>query len=90
MKSISRILGGLNYSRVGEESPKGRRGRNIPRETCTLYFTFEPAAPSERTLHECAYNSETNGDGVKMFNSDECVRVEHLRPHAPSEMWTPA
>ena len=53
--------------RVGEESPKGRRGSNIPRETCTLFsppsFTSEHAAPSERTLHECAYNSETNGDG---------------------------
>ena len=47
-------------------------------------------ATSERVLHEFTYNSETNGDGVKMFNSDECVRVEHLRPHAPSEMWTPA
>ena len=41
---------------MGEESPQGRRGRNIPRETCTLYFTFEPAAPSERVLHEFAYN----------------------------------
>ena len=62
MKSISRILGGLISSRVGEEYPKGRWGNNIPRETCTLYFTFEHAATSERVLHECAYNSETNGD----------------------------
>ena len=32
-----------------------------------LNFPFKLAAPSERVLHECAYNSETNGDGVKMF-----------------------
>ena len=25
-------------------------------------------AASERVLHEFTYNSETNGDGVKMFN----------------------
>ena len=31
-------------------------------------LTSEPAALSERVLHEFAYNSETNGDGVKMFN----------------------
>ena len=31
---------------------------------CTPYFTFELAAPSERVLHECAYNSETNGNGT--------------------------
>ena len=29
-KSISRILGGLHSSRVGEEYPKGRRGNNTP------------------------------------------------------------
>ena len=28
---------------------------------------FNHAAPYERVLHEFAYNSETNGDGVKMF-----------------------
>ena len=48
-------------------------------------------APNKCTLiHPKQERIETNGDGVKMFNSDECVRVEHLRPHAPSEMWTPA
>ena len=30
-------------------------------------FIYEPAAPFEQVLHECAYNSETNGDGLKMF-----------------------
>ena len=30
----------------------GWRGRNIPRETCTLYLTFEHAAASERVLYE--------------------------------------
>ena len=34
----------------------------------TPLFIFEPDATSERALHEFAYNSETNGDGVKMFN----------------------
>ena len=28
---------------------------------------FNHDAPYERVLHEFAYNSETNGDGVKMF-----------------------
>ena len=28
---------------------------------------LEYAAHSERMLHEFTYNSETNGDGVKMF-----------------------
>ena len=31
------------------------------------YFTFEHDATSERVLHEFTHNSETNGDGVKMF-----------------------
>ena len=69
--------------------PRKEGGATFPARR-TLDFTLEPAAPSERVLYEFTYNSETNGDGVKMFNSDECVRVEHLRPHAPSEMWTPA
>ena len=30
-------------------------------------LTSEHDALSARVLHECAYNSETNGDGVKMF-----------------------
>ena len=30
-------------------------------------FIYESAATSEQVLHEFAYNSETNGDGVKMF-----------------------
>ena len=30
-------------------------------------FRLSTHAASERVLHECAYNSETNGDGVKMF-----------------------
>ena len=70
--------------------PAGKEGEQYsPRDVHSILM-LEHAAPSELALHECAYNSETNGDGVKMFNSDECVRVEHLRPHAPSEMWTPA
>ena len=44
---------GVQYSHV--------RGR-------THNFTFEHAATSERVLHEFTYNSETTGDGVKMFN----------------------
>ena len=31
--------------RVGEESPKGRRGSNIPRETCTLFSPPSPPHP---------------------------------------------
>ena len=66
---------------AGEESPNGaprkiaagnfvgspEGGGAIFPARRALYFTFEPAAPSERVLHEFAYNSETNGDGVKMF-----------------------
>ena len=74
--------GGKPEGKVGEQHSHVR-GR-------ALYFTFEHDATFERVLNEFTYNSETNGDGVKMFNSDASVRVEHLRPHAPSEMWTPA
>ena len=70
--------------------PEGKVGaQHSPRDVHSILM-LESAATSERVLYEFTYNSETNGDGVKMFNSDECVRVEHLRPHAPSEMWTPA
>ena len=36
-------------------------------ETYTPVRIFNHAAHSERVLHEFTYNSETNGDGVKMF-----------------------
>ena len=52
----------------GGGKPEGKEGEQYSHvRGCTPYFTFEPAATSERVLHECAYNSETNGDGVKMF-----------------------
>ena len=67
---------------AGEESPNGAPrkiavgnfvgspeggGTILPCQGRALNSTFEHAAPSERVLHECAYNSETNGGGVKMF-----------------------
>ena len=49
--------------------PRVGGGRNIPRETCTLYFTFEPAAPSELALHECAYNPVPVGFNAFLFRA---------------------
>ena len=44
--------------------PEGKEGEQYSHvKGRALYFTFEYAALSERVLHECAYNSETNGDG---------------------------
>ena len=53
----------------GGGTPEGKEGEqyfNVRGRTTN--FTFKPAVSSERVLHEFAYNSETNGDGVKMFN----------------------
>ena len=55
----------------------------LPCQGTAPILTLEHDALSARVLHEFTYNSETNGDGVKMFNSDVPVLVEHLRPHAP-------
>ena len=43
--------------------PRVGGGTTLPCQGRALYFTFEYAALSERVLHECAYNPETNGDG---------------------------
>ena len=52
----------------GGGKPEGKEGEQYSHvRGRALYFTFEHAVPSDRALHECAYNSETNGDGVKMF-----------------------
>ena len=52
----------------GGGKPEGKEGEQHSHVSGrTPNFPIEPAVPSERVLHECAYNSETNGDGVKMF-----------------------
>ncbi len=52
----------------GGGKPEGKEGEQYSHvRGRTPVFIFEPAVPSERVLHECAYNSETNGDRVKMF-----------------------
>ena len=51
----------------GGGKPEGKEGEQYsPRDVHSI-LTLEHAAPSERVLNEFAYNSETNGDGVKMF-----------------------
>ena len=47
--------------------------------------SLNPPHPPEQAL-AFAHNSETTGDGAKMFNSDEYIRVEHLRTQTPSKM----
>ena len=52
----------------GGGMPEGKEGeQHSPRDVHSI-LTLEHAAPFERVLHEFAYKSETNGDGVKMFN----------------------
>ena len=52
----------------GGGKPEGKEGEQYsPVRGRALCPTFEHDVPSERVLHEFAYNSETNGDGVKMF-----------------------
>ena len=52
----------------GGGKPEGKEGEQYSHvRGRTPVFIFEPVAPSERVLHEFTYNSETNGDGVKMF-----------------------
>ena len=49
---------------MGEEYPKGRRGNNTHMSwDVHPVLIFNHPAPSERVLHEFAYNFETNGDG---------------------------
>ena len=49
---------------AGEEYPKGRRGNNTHMSwDVHPVLIFNHPAPSERVLHEFAYNFETNGDG---------------------------
>ena len=54
------------YSEWGRKARREGGGTTFPAGRA-LYFTFEHDAPSERVLYEFTYNSETNGDGVKMF-----------------------
>ena len=54
------------YSEWGRKARREGGGATFPARR-TPHFTLEPAALSARVLYECAYNSETNGDGVKMF-----------------------
>ena len=58
---------GVSYSHV--------RGRQL------VFSPSTPQPPRGRCLF--SYNSETTGDGSKMFNSDEYIRVEHLRTQTP-------
>ena len=45
---------------------------------------------SARGLLVFSYNSETNGDGAKMFNGGQDMpAIEHLRAHTPSKMGPP-
>ena len=48
-------------------------GISVKLSNVHFILTSEHAAPSARALHEFAYNSETNGDGVKMFKLG-CIR----------------
>ena len=54
------------YSEWGRKARREGGGATFPARRAP-YFTFEHDALSARVLYECAYNSETNGDGVKMF-----------------------
>ena len=52
----------------GGGKPEGKEGvQYVHVRDVHHVLIFEPAAPYEWVLHEFAYNSETNGDGVKMF-----------------------
>ena len=55
------------YSEWGRKARREGGGATLPCQGRTPYPTFEYDALSARVLYECAYNSETNGDGVKMF-----------------------
>ena len=47
----------------GGGTPEGKVGEQHSPRDVHFILTPEHAAPSERVLHEFAYNSETNGDG---------------------------
>ena len=66
-----------------------RRGSLTPMsgDGSLFFFPSTPQPPRGRCLF--SYNSETTGDGAKMFNSDEYIRVEHLRTQTP-QAGTPA
>ena len=52
----------------GGGKPEGKEGAQYSHVRGRApYFTFEHDETSERVLYEFTYNSETNGDGVKMF-----------------------
>ena len=52
----------------GGGKPEGKEGvQYFHVKGRTLKSTLEYNPHSERALHEFTYNSETNGDGVKMF-----------------------
>ena len=57
----------------GGGKPEGKEGEQHSPRDVHFILTSEHAAPSARALHEFAYNSETNGDGVKMFKLG-CIR----------------
>ena len=56
------------YSEWGRKARREGGGTTLPCQGRAPYPTLEHAEPYERVSHELAYNSETNGDGVKMFN----------------------
>ena len=47
--------------------PEGKEGEQYSPRDVHFILTSEHDALSARVLHDFAYNSETNGDGVKMF-----------------------
>ena len=48
----------------GGGKPEGKEGEQHSQRDVHSILVSGYAAPSERVLHEFAYNSETNGDGT--------------------------
>ena len=74
------------YSEWGRNTRREGGGATFPARR-KLYFTFGHAATSERVLHECAYNSETIGDGVpagKIFDFSRGARERQPRGENPA------
>ena len=101
-KSKSRILGDGKPIPSGGGVPEGRRGSVTPMSEDGSWFYIlrvrralrasapEPAVQPVRVVYEFAFNSETNGDGAKMFNGGQDMpAVEHLRAQTPSKMGPP-
>ena len=75
--------------------PEGLEGeQHSPRDVHFISRLSTPQPPSECCMSSRKTPKQTGtglnptentfgGDPEKMFNSDESVRVEHLRPHAP-------